>query len=193
MHQQTFRPTPIPLFEELATRYKTLQEQFYAHEPKEGEDGLRRFLENHPMNTMVSDFLTPEQQSRGTQIGFSCLYHLVLAAGSVGDADYPVTKGKIAALDVLGQHYHHYPDIDTTFRYLFPGRRVSESKTFLRDLITSSRHGYVRANAMYGTCKLPCIRSQPSWHVRIATGRYRPGRTTVNEARMKHFARFSNK
>lgn len=176
-------------FGELATRYKTLQEQFYAHEPKEGEDGLRRFLENHPMNTMVSDFLALEQQSRGTQIGFSCLYHLVLAAGSVGDADYPVTKGKIAALDVLGQHYHNYPDIDTTFRYLFSGARVSESKTFLRDVITSSRHGYVRANAMYELANYLALEANlPGMcESQLAVmDRAEP----ENEARMKHFERF---
>jgi len=136
-------------FEDLVRRYKTLQEQFDAHEPKEGEAGLKRFLESHPMNTMMSDFLSLEKQSRGSQIGFSCLYHLVLVAGGVGDADTPVTKGKIAALKVLGQHYHDYPDVDTTFWYLFSGARVYESKTFLRDLITSTRNGYVRANAMY--------------------------------------------
>jgi hypothetical protein len=54
---------------------------------------------------------------------------LVLAAGSVGDADYPVTKGKIAShWHVLGQHHHHHPDIDTTFRYLFPGREFPNRK-----------------------------------------------------------------
>lgn len=136
-------------FEDLATRYKTLQEQFYAHDPKEGEDNLRRFLENHPMNTMVGDFLTLEQQSRGTDVGFSCLYHLVFVAASVGDPDYPVTTGKVTALKILGEHYHDYPDVDTALRYLFSGARVPETKMFLRKLIASSRHGYVRANAMY--------------------------------------------
>lgn len=147
--QETSNIDPKSRFEEMATRYNNLQEQFYAHEPKEGEDWLKRFLENHPMNTMVGDFLTLEQQSRGADVGFSCLYHLVSAAGSVSDSDYPVTTGKVAALKILGEHYHDYPDVDTTFRRLFSGARVAESKTFLRNLIASSRHGYVRANAMY--------------------------------------------
>ena len=137
-------------FEKLATRYNTLQEQYYAHEPKEGEDGTKRFLEKHPMNTMVNDFIELEQQSRGSEVGFSCLYHLVSVAGSVaGDAEYPVTKGKVAALKILGQHYHDYPDVDATFRRLFSGARVRESKTFLRDLISSSTHSHVQANAMF--------------------------------------------
>ena len=101
------------------------------------------------MNTMVADFLTLEQQSRGTRTGFSCLYHLVLTAGKVSDANYPVTKGKIAALKILAQHYQNYPDVDTTCRSAVKGARVRESKTFLRDLIDSSRHGYVRATATY--------------------------------------------
>lgn len=136
-------------FDELATRFKALQEQFYNHKPREGEDGVQRFLADHPMNSMVTEFLSLEEQSRGTSIGFASLYHLILVAASVGDADYPVTKGKIAALNILSQHYHDYPDVDTTFRYLFSGARISESKAFLRDLIASSRHEYVRANAMY--------------------------------------------
>ncbi|QDV46722.1 Thiol-disulfide oxidoreductase ResA [Stieleria neptunia] len=147
--QETSSIDPKSRFEELATRYNTLQEQFYAHEPQEDEDGLKRFLENHPMNTMVADFLTLEQQSRGTRIGFSCLYHLVLEAGSVSDADFPVTKGKIAAMRILAQHYHDYPDVDTTCRSAVSGARVPASKTFLRDLIDSSGHVYVRATAMY--------------------------------------------
>jgi peroxiredoxin len=60
-----------------------------------------------------------------------------------------VTVGKVAALKLLAEHYHDYPDVDTTFRYLFFGARVPESKMFLRNLIATSRHGYVRANAMY--------------------------------------------
>ncbi len=136
-------------FNELAIQYTALQEQFYAHELTNGEDGHKRFVEGHPMNTMVSDFLALENESRGTKVGFSCLYHLVLAAGSVGDTDYPVTKGKVAALKILGEHYHDYPDIDTTFRHLFSGARIPESKAFLRDLIATSRYKYVRANAMY--------------------------------------------
>ena len=147
--QETSNIDPKSRFEELATRYNTLQEQFYAHEPHEDEDGLKRFLEHHPMNTMVADFLTLEQQSRGTRTGFSCLYHLVLTAGKVSDANYPVTKGKIAALKILAQHYQNYPDVDTTCRSAVKGARVRESKTFLRDLIDSSRHGYVRATATY--------------------------------------------
>jgi peroxiredoxin len=99
---------------------------------------------------MVTDFLTLEQQSRGTDVGFSCLYHLVSAAAGVVDSpDLPVTRGKVAALKLLGKYYHDYPDVDTTFRNLFSGTRVPESKMFLRNLITSSRHGYVRANAMH--------------------------------------------
>jgi len=136
-------------FEELATRYHALQDQFYAHEPREGADALKRFLEEHPMNTMVGDFLTLEEQSRGSDVGFSCLYHLALAAHSVSDAEYPVTRGKVAALKILGQHYYEHPDIDTTFRYLFSGARIVESKVFLRELIRSSPHSHVRANAMF--------------------------------------------
>ena len=137
------------MFEGLAIRYRSLQEQYYAHETQVGEDGLKRFIEYHPMNSMTSDFLTLEQQARGTRIGFSCLYHLVLVAGGVGDTNYPVTQGKIAALKVLGQHYRDYPDIDTTFRYLFSGARVPETTAFLRELVNSSQLQYVRANALY--------------------------------------------
>ncbi|MEM6366154.1 MAG: TlpA disulfide reductase family protein [Planctomycetota bacterium] len=181
---------PKSRFEELATRYKTLQEQYYAFEPKEGEDGIKWFLENHPMNTMVTDFIALEQQSRGTEVGFSCLYHLVLAAVSVRDADYPVTVGKIAALKVLAEHYHDYPDVDTTFRYLFSGARVPESETFLRNLATSSPHGYVRANAMYELANylaleanLPAVCES---HLAVMD-RVDP----ENEARMKHFETFT--
>ncbi|MGV2339087.1 MAG UNVERIFIED_CONTAM: hypothetical protein LVR18_35440 [Planctomycetaceae bacterium] len=96
---------------------------------------------------------------------------MVLAAGSVGDADYPVTKGKIAALDVLGQHYHHYPghrhDVSIS---AFGGESFRILKTFLRDLITSSRHGFVRANAMYELANylaleanLPCMCELGNW------------------------------
>ncbi|MCE3014402.1 MAG: redoxin domain-containing protein [Pirellula sp.] len=141
-------------FDELAGRYNILRKAYLAHEPKEGEDWLKLYLENHPNNTMVSDFFTLEQQSRGTDVGFSCLYHLVSAAAGVVDSpDLPVTRGKVAALKVLGEYYHDYPDVDTTFRNLFSGTRIPESKLFLRNLITSSRHGYVRANAMHELAK----------------------------------------
>ncbi|WP_182871492.1 TlpA family protein disulfide reductase, partial [Rhodopirellula sp. JC639] len=181
---------PKSRFIELATRYNTLQEQYYAYEPKEGEDGIKRFLENHPMNAMVSDFIALEQQSRGAEVGFSCLYHLVLAAASVGDADYPVTAGKIAALKVLAEHYHDYPDVDTTFRYLFSGARVPESKIFLRNLIASSRHGYVRANAMYELANYLALEANlPAMcESQLAVmDRADP----ENEARMKHFETFT--
>ncbi|MFG0288359.1 MAG: TlpA family protein disulfide reductase [Rhodopirellula sp. JB044] len=141
-------------FGELATRYEELRRQFFTQEAEEGEDLLKGFLENYPMNAMVADFLALERQTRGSEIGFSCLYHLVLAAnGGVfeGDfpvANYPATKGKIAALRILRQHYFDYPDIDTTFRYVFSGPAKDDARVFLRSLISSSPHKHVRANAM---------------------------------------------
>ena len=140
---------PKSRFEELAARYDTLSEQYWAHTRKEGEDETKRFLEKAPMNTTVSDFLELEEQSRGTAVGFSCLYHLVRAAGSVPDADNPATAGKVAALKVLAKHYHDYPDVDTTFLSVFYGPRVPESKMFLRNLLSATQLDYVRANAMY--------------------------------------------
>ena len=136
-------------FDELAAQYKSLLKQYYAYEPKEGEDSLKRFLEHHPKNTMVREFIALEKQSRGTEVGFSCLYHLTLAAGSILDADCRATQGKIAALNILGEHYCDYPDVDTTFRYLFAGALVPESKALLRKLISTSRIENIRANAMY--------------------------------------------
>lgn len=182
---------PKSRFEQVATRYNTQQEQYYAHEPKEGEDGTKRFLEKHPMNTMVNDFIELEQQSRGSEVGFSCLYHLVSTAGSVSNSDYPATKGKVAALKVLAEHYHDYPDVDTTFGRLFSGAAVPESKMFLRNMITSSRHGYVRANAMYELANylafeanLPAMcESQLTVMDRAAP---------ENEARVKHLETFTD-
>ncbi|WP_160168182.1 TlpA family protein disulfide reductase [Rhodopirellula sallentina] len=144
-------------FGELATRYEKLRRQFFTHEVEEGDDLLKGFLENYPMNAMVADFLTLERQTRGSEIGFSCLYHLVLAAdGGVFDGDYPVanypaTKGKVAALRTLRQHYFDYPDIDTTFHFVFSGPAKDEARVFLQSLSTSSPHKHVRANA---TCEL---------------------------------------
>ena len=176
-------------FDELATRYKTLHEQFYAYEPGEGEDGLKRFLKNHPMNTMVSDFITLEQQSRGTEVGFSCLYHLALAAGSVTNADFPVTKGKIAALKILGEHYCDYPDIDTTFSYVFSGATVPESKEFLRTLIKTTSHDYVRANAMYELASYLALEANfPAMCESQLTVLDRA--SIENEARIKHLETF---
>lgn len=136
-------------FEELVARYTVLQEEFYADQPRSGDDRQKRFLELHPVNTMVGDFLALERQSRGSRIGFSCLYHLVVSGVSTPDANSPVTKGKVAALQILGRHYRDHPDIDLTFRNLFRGARIVESKKFLRDLIRASPHSHVRANAMF--------------------------------------------
>lgn len=136
-------------FDELVTRYNALEKQFYAQEPAETEDGIKRFLTHHPMNTMVGDFIALEQQARGTEVGFSCLYHLVAAASSVGDPEYPVTRGKVTALRRLADHYHDYPGVETVFRHLFSGARLPETKAFLRAVMTSSSHRYVRGNAMY--------------------------------------------
>jgi peroxiredoxin len=181
---------PKSRFEELAARYNTHQDQYYAHEPKEGEDGIKRFFDNHPMNTMVNDFISLEQQLRGTEVGFSCLYHLVLAAASVGDSDYPVTKGKVAALKVLAEHYHDYPDVDTTFRYLFSGARVPETKMFLRNLITSSRHGYVRANAMYELANYLALEANLPGMCESQLA-VMDREDPENEARMKHLEKFA--
>ncbi|HBE67080.1 MAG TPA: hypothetical protein DDW52_02925 [Planctomycetaceae bacterium] len=141
-------------FEELVKRYKALQERFFALSSSgEDVDGLSRFLKHHPMNTMVDDFLKLEQESRGTKVGFSCLYHLVLAGASVGEPGYPVSKGKIAALEILGRHYHDYSNIDTILNYLFSGARIPEAEAFTRKLIDSTGLEYVRVNALFELAK----------------------------------------
>lgn len=105
-------------------------------------------MKRDPINTMVN-FLSLEQQARGSSVGFSCLYHLVSVAGSFGESDLPVSKGKISALKIVGDHYHDYPDINVVFRLLFSRARLLESKAFLRSLIDKSQHSDFRSNAMF--------------------------------------------
>ena len=173
-------------FEELAKRYKSFQEKYYAEKPDQNEDQFKRFLQQHPMNSMVQEFLALERQSRGSKTGFSCLYHLVLSAGSVSGVDYPVTKGKVAALRILGDHYRDYPDVDLSFRYLFSGARVPETKAFLRKLIKGSKRKYVQASAMY---ELANYLAQEANFYSIANSQLQviDRKVKANEPMIKHF------
>ena len=52
-------------FEELAKRYKSFQEKYYAEKPDQNEDQFKRFLQQHPMNSMVQEFhFAPIHQRR---------------------------------------------------------------------------------------------------------------------------------
>lgn len=139
----------IVRFKELTAKHNSQLDQYFASRPANDQDSRRWLIEHHPFHTMVDDFLALEQDARGTDVGFSCLFHLVNAGASISDGDLPAAKGKAAALVLLGEHYHSYPDVDTTFSRLFFGNGRTESKLFLRTLIDHSSREDVRANAMY--------------------------------------------
>ena len=141
-------------FSKLAVKFKVDSAAFWAEfkEAKasddESEDAL--FREKYPPNSMVDEFLELESKSRSTHVGFSCLYHLLaVETWCFAAPEWAVTKGKQQALLILGEHYHSYPDVDTTFRLLFSGAQIAESDAFLRELIANSRLDYVKANAMF--------------------------------------------
>lgn len=110
---------------------------------KEGEDVD---LED-PAMSMADDFLDLESRERGSKVGFSCLYHLVMQAGRYSQHELKVTKAKRKALKILGEHYADYPDVDVIFRHVRAGARVPEPVEFLRAVIQRTKLDYVRANA----------------------------------------------
>lgn len=101
-----------------------------------------------PEASMVDDFLNLESNNRGTRVGFSCLFQLVVQAGRFSQVDFKATMGKQKALRILGDQYADYPDIDSTFRHLMSGARVPESANFLRKAIKTTSLEDVKANAM---------------------------------------------
>lgn len=148
-------------FLELAQKYKTEYQKYYEQSALKDKDPLQRYLSENPANTLVDDFLKLEEDSRGTKVGFSCLYHLVVQAGSVGEPDYPVSAGKAKALKRLSRHYVDYEDIDTVFRHLFIGSRRKEAKEFLRTLIESTSLEHVRANGLFALAE--CLANEANY------------------------------
>ena len=141
-------------FQQLTERYKARFKKFAEEmnkvdESKFDERSALLFLRNHPACSMVDDFLELEAENRGTKVGFSCLYHLVAAAGPFGTDEAEVTKGKQRALLILAEHYYDWPNVDTVFGWVFHGYPVEQSGEFLRAVIQNTDSSAVRANASF--------------------------------------------
>ena len=84
-------------FQQLAERYQVKFKKFAEEmnkfdESKFDERSALLFLRNHPACSMVDEFLELEAKNRGTKVGFSCLYHLVAAAGPFSTDGLEVTR-----------------------------------------------------------------------------------------------------
>jgi peroxiredoxin len=116
---------------------------------------LKLYLEEHPDNRMINQFLELEIKYRGTAVGFSALHHLVTHASSVGDNTFPVSVARITALDILSKHYADNPNLDLVMRWLNTGPRQIETRKYLR-LWSNSNQREVRGNARYTLAKILC-------------------------------------
>ncbi|QEF98104.1 thiol-disulfide oxidoreductase [Stieleria maiorica] len=120
---------------------------------RESKAGLARpGVEIHPGNSLVSAFLDLESDSRGTSVGFSCLYHLIDQARRVRpgrlaeSSEWDVLKGRHEAISRLGEYYLGYRDIGTVIRIVGSG---TDDERFLRTLRDRASHDNVKANAMF--------------------------------------------
>ena len=172
MNQEAIQEIQEKQFVALKEKFKTASKSWrekYAIVRENEPQKVAMLFKSHPYNSMAKEFLDLEAKTRGTKIGFSCLYHLVIQAGSVADSTWEVTKGKQFALKILGEHYRNYPDIDTTFRYLFSGASVPETKAFLRQLVAHSDLDYVKANAMFALANN--LASEANYPAQIASSK----------------------
>ncbi len=147
-------PQAVAKFSELVERYKGLLEAYRKlPEPEDYDAYLEHVRKHHPINLTVADFLALEEKSRGTRIGFSCLYHLVRVAES-NELDAPDVVGRRTSLQRLGQHYASYPDVDMVAEAIHWGTSVPETEPFLRRLIDASSIDHVKANAIHALARL---------------------------------------
>jgi peroxiredoxin len=146
----------VKKFEQLQETFQSRKEQYWKSREELGEDSdhLQELYEaKDPANTMAKDFLDLEQQNRGTQVGLSCLHHLVSQGGGIGTSEYPVSTAKQKALVLLREHYANDPDLDVILDWVNFGAFYGAETEKLLEQAAQSPHRHVRGTALFQLAK----------------------------------------
>ncbi len=142
-------------FEALVTIYKDAADVYNNLPQAESKEARQQqFEELYPGNSLGDQFFQLEEKYRGSQVGLSCLHHLVSTAGGVSNSDLPTATNRREAILLLQEHYLGHPDLDLVFWWFRVGARYPEAKALLQEAATHSPHRHIRGAALFALADL---------------------------------------
>lgn len=142
----------IENFKKLQEKYRTQSDQYWKEREAVGDDlekDQKLYETKYPGNTISQEFLDLETQYRGTQVGLSCLHHLISTGGGNSRSELPASTSKRKALVLLREHYANDPDLDVILGWVNSGAFYPEETERLCERAAGSPYPYVRGTALY--------------------------------------------
>lgn len=115
---------------------------------KTQEEQLEVFRTLDPRNLFAAEYLAFEKKHRGTTAAACAMLHVMRGAASVGDAESPVAKARVAMVDIATEHYLKHEDLDLLLGTFSGGPTVPNASLLLQKAVESP-HPWVRAEALF--------------------------------------------